>query len=62
MAADLVTEHDITETIEVQYNPKQRWYYLAGQQPDELLLFKNVDSRCDAGVPPGITHMLPIEH
>ncbi|KAJ4302794.1 hypothetical protein N0V90_001685 [Kalmusia sp. IMI 367209] len=56
MAADLVTEHEITETVEVQYNAKQRWYYLAQQQPDELLLFKNVDSREQAGVPPGTPH------
>lgn len=60
MAADLVTEHEITETVEVQYNSKQRWYYLAQQQPDELLLFKNVDSRCKEGVPPGIARMMSI--
>ncbi|KAF2185529.1 methyltransferase [Zopfia rhizophila CBS 207.26] len=56
MAADLVTEHEITETVEVQYSAKQKWYYLAQQQPDELLLFKNVDSRCEEGMPPGTPH------
>lgn len=45
MAGDVVDHDDVNENMQVQYNENYRWYYLAGQIPSELLIFKNADSR-----------------
>ena len=44
MAGDVVDEYESAENLQVQYNENQRWYYLPGQLPTELLIFKNADS------------------
>lgn len=44
------TSHDVVystkarENIMVFHNEKQKWYYLSGQKPSELLLFRQADT------------------
>ena len=44
VAADHVRAHYTGETYYVKQSPDFAWYYLSGQLPDEVLLFKNFDS------------------
>ena len=37
-------------------NPRQRWYYLGHQRPEEVLLFKNFDSDPDVKAKRGFTY------
>lgn len=54
MPGDSVDETGVLETVQVQFNEGQRWYYLAGQQHSELLIFKHADSHFEVGAPYGI--------
>lgn len=44
---DHVTEKFATDTIYPLRNPRQKWYYLNKQTPEEAILFKNFDSAED---------------
>lgn len=44
---DHVTEKFATDTIYPLRNPRQKWYYLNKQTPEEVILFKNFDSAED---------------
>jgi hypothetical protein len=44
---------DTDEELMLQYSPKQHWYYLPGQLPTELLIFKTVDSHIEEGASSG---------
>jgi hypothetical protein len=35
----------VTESLEVYHNPGQVWYFLDEQSPDEVIMFRNCDSR-----------------
>ena len=45
MATDVVFETKATENLQVHYDPAQKWYYLQDQEPSELLVFRQTDSR-----------------
>jgi hypothetical protein len=45
----------------MMYNPKQKFYYLGGQRDDEVLIFKNFDSREDV-CPCRCCVMVPIRY
>jgi hypothetical protein len=34
----------VRENVMVFHNPRQRWHYLSGQMPSEILLFRQADS------------------
>ncbi|KAI0101380.1 hypothetical protein GGR51DRAFT_563558 [Nemania sp. FL0031] len=40
-----VSKGDGFQTLEVRHNPKHKWYYLSGMQPDEAVVFKCYDSK-----------------
>lgn len=43
--------HDVVrENVMVYHNTNQEWYYLSGQMPSELLLFRQADSQNNPGV------------
>ena len=42
--ADVVSLEQAIENMVVHYNPKQQWYYLSNQLPNELLIFRQADS------------------
>jgi hypothetical protein len=44
---DLVEPRHRGQIYSVLYNPAHRWYYVSDMRPDELLLLKCYDSRCD---------------
>lgn len=44
MAADVVYMDWISEDVLVHHNTDQEWWFFPEQRPDELLLFKGVDS------------------
>lgn len=51
--ADLVETDHIQRkytgpTMYMMHNPNQRFYYFGGQRDDEVLIFKNFDSKEDA--------------
>jgi len=54
MPGDSIDETGLLETVQVHFNEGQRWYYLAGQQHSELLIFKHADSHFEVGAPYGI--------
>ncbi|KAF2108839.1 methyltransferase [Lophiotrema nucula] len=56
MPGDSVNENGIYENIQVHFNDNQKWYYVAGQQQSELLIFKHADSQIEDGVPYGVPH------
>lgn len=56
MAGDVVDRNQVFENTQVHYNPEQKWYYLSGQMPDELIMFKNADSEEPSGATPGVPH------
>lgn len=45
VVADQVYPKHVTENVQVHHGPSQRWYYLSNQQPEELLLFRQTDSK-----------------
>ena len=45
VVADQVYSKHVIENVQVQHGPRQKWYYLSNQQPDELLLFRQTDSK-----------------
>ncbi|KAM0802209.1 putative CmcJ-like methyltransferase [Usnea florida] len=53
VAADAVFEAKVTENMQVHYDAAHRWYYLADQEPSELLVFRQAEShpRGRVGVP-----------
>jgi hypothetical protein len=53
MAGDIVDKDAVFENTQVHFNPKQKWYYLPDQMPEELLIFKNADSEEEIGGMPG---------
>jgi hypothetical protein len=42
--SDLLHVDRIGENQLLHPNKQHRWYYVKGQQPEELLVFRNVDS------------------
>lgn len=45
MANRLILPTGWNELGKYAFNPTQRWYYLGGQQPQEVLIFKQFDNR-----------------
>ena len=45
VVSDKVYPDFATENVQVHRDARQRWYYLSGQQPDELLVFRQTDSK-----------------
>jgi len=50
-AADRASREYVGEIYYVHHNPDQRWYWISGQMPDEMLLFVNFDSSPGLDVP-----------
>jgi hypothetical protein len=50
--ADVVSLEQAIENMVVHYNPKQQWYYLSNQEPNELLIFRQADSENRQGQVP----------
>jgi hypothetical protein len=44
IASDVVTRTGFTENALVYYNPEHEWYYLNGQMPSELVIFRQSDT------------------
>ena len=42
---DQVFANHASENMQVRYREQQRWYYLEGQRDDEVLVFRQSDSR-----------------
>jgi hypothetical protein len=55
MAGDVVDRNQVFENTQVHHSDTQKWYYLSGQMPDELVIFKNADSQSKSGATPGKT-------
>lgn len=45
VVADQVYSKHVTENVQMQHGPRQKWYYLSNKQPDELLLFRQTNSK-----------------
>ncbi|KIH90769.1 methyltransferase [Sporothrix brasiliensis 5110] len=56
MAGDVVDRHQVFENTQVHFDARQAWYYLQHQMPDEVVFFKNADSREPQGASPGVPH------
>ncbi|CAK7234179.1 hypothetical protein SEUCBS140593_008853 [Sporothrix eucalyptigena] len=56
MAGDVVDRHQVFENTQVHFDEKQTWYYLQHQTSDEVIYFKNADSREPTGATPGVPH------
>jgi len=56
MTADLVGTDAVDEEVEVHHNPHHQWYYLSGQLPSELLVFKCLDPEFENGGSFGTPH------
>ncbi|KFY25079.1 hypothetical protein V491_01908 [Pseudogymnoascus sp. VKM F-3775] len=41
---DEVHSTAVLESQQVIYNPSQKWYYLSNQEPNELIVFKSMDT------------------
>ena len=50
LEADKVFPTKVDLDYLVKYNQDQKWYWLAGQQPDEVTLFKTWDSQCETEI------------
>lgn len=42
--SDVLHTDRITENQLLHHSDKHRWYYVENQQPDDLIVFRNVDS------------------
>lgn len=57
---DSVRRGSVSTHYYVRYNPRQRWYFLDRQTPDEALIFKHFDSKpgieapCETEIPPSL--------
>ena len=51
IAADRVSREYTGETFYLQHNENQKWYWISGQTPEEMLLFVNYDSDPHGGPP-----------
>ncbi|KZT52824.1 hypothetical protein CALCODRAFT_501823, partial [Calocera cornea HHB12733] len=45
---DLIYPHRVGETLSVRYSPRQRWYYISEQQPEDVLLLKCYESESES--------------
>lgn len=52
VAADRVAAEYAGEIYYVLSNPRQRWYWLSHQKPDELAVFLSFDSLCSSAQTP----------
>ena len=43
-AADRVSREYVGEIFYLHYNQNQKWYWISGQTPEEVLVFVNYDS------------------
>ncbi|KAJ4253830.1 hypothetical protein NW762_010225 [Fusarium torreyae] len=50
-SADRASREYVGEIYYAHYNPMQKWYWISGQTPEEVLLFKNFDSNPGTEVP-----------
>lgn len=50
--------NDTDEELMLQHNPSQQWYYLPGQLPEELLIFKTSDSHKEEGASSGMGFLI----
>lgn len=50
-SADRASREYVGEIYYVHHNPKQSWYWISGQTPEEVLLFVNFDTKPGSGVP-----------
>ncbi|KAM7183024.1 hypothetical protein V8F33_013852 [Rhypophila sp. PSN 637] len=55
MPGDVVYSNWLTENQLIIHSPTQLWYYFPGQTPDQLLVFRGVDSR--KGLNPACPHV-----
>ena len=46
---DQVFATHASENVQVRYGEQQRWYYLEGQREDEVLVFRQSDSKEEPG-------------
>lgn len=44
MPSDIIYPNYVAENLMLHYRSNQTWYWLPDQQPDEVLVFKAVDS------------------
>ena len=44
LATDRVAPDLVFELYSVKYNPRQKWYWLSGQTPEEVAMFVQFDS------------------
>ena len=44
IAADVIYPHYVGESFNVFHNSRHKWFYLADQMADEVLIFKSFDS------------------
>ncbi|OBS19721.1 hypothetical protein FPOA_11445 [Fusarium poae] len=49
--ADRASREYVGEIYYAHYNPMQKWYWISDQSPEEVLLFKNFDSKPRGEVP-----------
>lgn len=45
LEATILHETYVNHNCQVHFNPEQQWYYLRNQEPDELMVFRQFDSR-----------------
>ncbi|PMD44120.1 hypothetical protein L207DRAFT_563173 [Hyaloscypha variabilis F] len=43
--SDVIHENYVGESVRVYFDPKHQWYFLSEQQDDEVVIFRNTDSR-----------------
>jgi hypothetical protein len=43
--SDVIHENYVGESVRVYFDPKHQWYFLSEQQNDEIVIFRNTDSR-----------------
>lgn len=42
---DVIHETYVGESMRAYYNPDHRWFYLSDQTVDDVVIFRNTDSR-----------------
>jgi hypothetical protein len=50
MPSDLVYSDYVVENYQINFTPKQKWYYLDSQLRTEIIVFRQTDSDTRAGL------------
>jgi hypothetical protein len=45
ISSDVLHERSVGENVILHKNPKHTWYYLSNQDEDDLIVFRNVNSK-----------------